>query len=178
MSNFCQNFYKRSVRNAGAAGEKGQNIGKGIHSKVKETPGFWYLGHSNCTICSLLSWFCSQIFPPSWSLYWGVQFLISPERGARNEKGDSLENECNTGVLVPGAFKLDHFQPVELILFQNYSIFLTFILGGQISYYSRERKKGGRRGWKWEKGNHPKVNEKQGFLYLGHSNWTTWFAAS
>ena len=25
---------------------------------------------------------------------------------------------------------------------------------------------------KWGKGNHPKVNEIQGFLYLGHSNWT------
>ena len=30
---------------------------------------------------------------------------------------------------LPGAFKLDHLQPVELILAQNYSTFLNFILG-------------------------------------------------
>ena len=41
-----------------------------------------------------------------------------------------------------------------------------------ISYYPRERKKESSRGWKWEKGIHTKVNETQGFQYLGHSNWT------
>ena len=40
-----------------------------------------------------------------------------------------------------------------------------------------ERKQQGR---KWGKGNHPKVSETQGFLNLGHSNWTfchllSWF---
>ena len=37
---------------------------KGIHttSKLNETEGFQYLGHSNWTICSPLSHFCSDIF--------------------------------------------------------------------------------------------------------------------
>ena len=47
-----------------------------------------------------------------------------------------------TGVSVLGTFKMDHLQPVELILFQNFSNFLTFILRSPIIYYPRER------GWK------------------------------
>ena len=39
-----------------------------------------------------------------------------------------------------GAFKRDHLQPVELILFHKFSISLTFILGSPIIYYPRERK--------------------------------------
>ena len=35
------------------------------------------------------------------------------------------------GFSVPGAFKLDHLQPFELILSQKIFIFFTFILGGQ-----------------------------------------------
>ena len=33
--------------------------------------------------------------------------------------------------LVPGAFKLDHLQPIKTNLFKNFSNFSTFILGGQ-----------------------------------------------
>ena len=40
-------------------------------------------------------------------------------------------------VSVLGAFKLDHLQPVELILFQQISAFLIFILGSPILYYPR-----------------------------------------
>ena len=40
---------------------------------------------------------------------------------------------------MPGAFKLDHLQPVELILFCKISNFCTFILGAN-SYYPREGK--------------------------------------
>ena len=87
-------------------------------------------------------------------------------------KRDSHKSEWDTGVSVPGAFKLDHLQPVQLILLPNFPTFLSFILGGPISYYPSERKKGSSRGWKWEKGIHTKVNETQGFQYLGHSNWT------
>ena len=32
---------------------------------------------------------------------------------------------------MPGAFKLDHLQPIKPLLFPNFSIFSTFILGGQ-----------------------------------------------
>ena len=43
---------------------------------------------------------------------------------------------CESGISVPGAFKLVHLQPVKPILFSNLS---TFILGAN-SYYTRERK--------------------------------------
>ena len=39
------------------------------------------------------------------------------------------------GVSVLGAFKLDHLQPVKLILSHKISAYLTFILGVPISYY-------------------------------------------
>ena len=92
-------------------------------------------------------------------------------------KRDSPKSEWDTRVSVLGAFKLDHFPTGRLILFQKISTFLTFILGAPISNYPRERKKGNSRGWKWEKGNHPKVDETHGFLTLGRSNWTicSWF---
>ena len=32
---------------------------------------------------------------------------------------------------MPGAFKLDHLQPIKPLLFPNFCIFSTFILGGQ-----------------------------------------------
>ena len=87
---------------------------------------------------------------------------------ACNKPKKETSRVCELGAF----FKLDHLQPVRLILSHKFSIFLSFILGGPIPYYPRERKKGSSRGRKWGKGNHPKVNEKQGFLYLGHSNWT------
>ena len=39
--------------------------------------------------------------------------------------------ECDKGVSVSGAFKLDHLQPLEPILYQKIFNFFTFILGGQ-----------------------------------------------
>ena len=62
--------------------------GKGIHPKVNEILGFLYLGHSNWTICSLLSRFCSKIFPLFRSLYWGSLFLLPQrEENWKLEKG-------------------------------------------------------------------------------------------
>ena len=89
---------------------------KGIHPKWDKIQGFLYFGHSNWSICCLLSWFCPKIFSICKLSYWGFQFIITPERG------------------------------------------------------------------KWEKGIHPKVDETQGFLYLGYSNWTicrllSWFCS-
>ena len=94
----------------------------------------------------------------------------------------SLKSGWRQWVSVLWAIKLDHLQPVELILSQYISTFLTFILGGPIPYYPRERKRGKSRGWKWGKGIHSKLNETQGFLYLGHSNLTicsllSWFCS-
>ena len=57
-------------------------------------------------------------------------------------KGNHPKVNEDTGVSVPGAFKLDHLQPVQLILFLKIPIFLSFLLGGPISYYPRERKEG------------------------------------
>ena len=67
--------------------KKGLTMGKRKSSKSEWDTEVLYLGHSNWTICSLSSWFCSQIFPSSWSLYWGVQFLITPKRGENVKKG-------------------------------------------------------------------------------------------
>ena len=62
---------------------------KGFTQKWMRHIGFFlYLGHSSWTICSLLSWFSSKMFPSSWSLYWEVQFPITPESG-NGEKGFS-----------------------------------------------------------------------------------------
>ena len=151
--------------------ERGWKWEKIINSKVNEAQGYLYLAHSNWSLCSLISWFFSLIFLFSSSLYWGVQFLITPEKGAENEKRYSPKSEWGNGVSVLGSFKLDHLQPYKLILFLNFSVFLIFILGSPIPYYPRER------GWKWEK---VFTQKWKGFLYLGHSNWTncsllSWF---
>ena len=89
-------------------------------------------------------------------------------------KRESPKSWGDTGDSVHGAFKMDYLQHAKLISFQKISTFWPFILGGPIPYYPRERRKGSSRGRKWEKGNHPKVDETQGFQYLGHSNWTIW----
>ena len=61
-----------------------------------------------------------------------------PRKGrAENWKMDISQPEYGTGFWVPGAFKLDHLQPVELILFQKLSNFFTFILEAN-SYYTRK----------------------------------------
>ena len=58
-------------------------------------------------------------------------------------KRDSPKREWDTGVCDPGASKLDHLRLVKLILFQNFTTFVTFILGAPISYYPSERKQQG-----------------------------------
>ena len=47
---------------------------------------------------------------------------------------------------VSGAFKLDHLQPVELIVSLNFSNFLVILLGAPISYYPRNGKRRKRSG--------------------------------
>ena len=54
------------------------------------------------------------------------------------EKGIHSKVNETQGVSVLGAFKLDHLQPVRMILFEKLSSFL----GAPISYYPRERQKG------------------------------------
>ena len=60
-------------------------------------------------------------------------------RGLIMRKGNSSNsrNGLEREVSVPGAFKLDHLQPVKPILFSKFYNFFTFILGAN-SYYPRE----------------------------------------
>ena len=50
------------------------------------------------------------------------------------------QNGRHQRVRDPQTLKLDHLQPVQLILSQQFSNFSPFILGGPIPYYPRERK--------------------------------------
>ena len=84
-----------------------------------------------------------------------------PRERKAMEKREYTKNGCDTRVSVLGALKLDHLQPVELILSQNFSCFLTFILGVQLSI-TPER---GRQNT-WEKGIHQK--------WVGHRGFSAW----
>ena len=150
-----------------------------MHPKVDETQGFQFLGHSNWTICSLLGWFFSPKCYNFPDLHTGGSHFLLPQReeeskqqGLEMGKKDSPKSEWDTGVSVLGGSKLDHLQPTKQILFQYFHTILTFLLGAPISYYPRGRRRGSSRGLKWGKGIHPKVNETQGFQYLGDPNWT------
>ena len=54
-------------------------------------------------------------------------------RGPIMGKGNSsnFKTEWHRGFPVPGAFKLDHLQPIKSLLFPHFYNFLTSILGGQ-----------------------------------------------
>merc|ERR1711950_104175 len=99
---------------------------------MDEAEGFGCLGHSNWTICSLLSHFCSYKFKTFSLSYWEANSYYP--RGLILRKGNSsnFRNGQNRGVWVPGAFKPDHLQPVKPLLFPQFSNFFTFILGGQL----------------------------------------------
>ena len=94
-------------------------VGKGNSPKMDEIQEFLFLGLSNWTICSLLIRFCSKNFPTSTIL--GASISYYPRKG-RMGIGNSPKMD-DTGVSVLGAFKLDHLQPVNLIMFQNNSNF-------------------------------------------------------
>ena len=137
---------------------------------MDETRGFLYLGHSNWTICSLSSWFCPKIFPSSWALYWGSHFLL-PQRAENEKKGFTQKWMRHRGFCTLG-IQTGPFAACWAGFVPNFSNYLIFILGSPFRI-TPER-------GKWEKGIHPKTDETQGFLYLGHSNWTicsqlTWF---
>ena len=83
-------------------------------------------------------------------------------------KGDSsnFKIEWDKGFSVPGAFILDPFQPIEIILFQKIFNFFSFILEGQ--FLLPQRANNGKGGIQPTS----KLNETRGFQCLGHSNWT------
>ena len=78
------------------------------------------LGHSNWTICSRLSHFCSNNFPFISPLYWEANSYYP--RGLIMGKGSfpNSRNEWDRGVWVPGAFILDHLHPFQPILFWEF----------------------------------------------------------
>ena len=112
-------------------------MGKGSFPEMDERHGFLCLRHSNWTICSPLSQFCSLIFHTFTLLYWGANSYYPRERKAENGKRELSRNGWEAGVSVPGAFKLDHLQPFKPILLLKFSNFLTFLLGAN-SYCLRE----------------------------------------
>ena len=63
------------------------------------------------------------MFPTFLSLYWGLPFLITPERG-KWEKGILQKWMRHRGFCTLG-FKLDHLQPVEPILSQGLPFLIT-----------------------------------------------------
>ena len=99
--------------------------------ELDEIEGIERLGHSNWTICSQMRTFCSRGFSNFSVSYWEANSYYP--RGLIMGKGDSsnFKIEWDKGFSVPGAFKLDHLQPIEPILFQKIFNFFTFILGGQ-----------------------------------------------
>ena len=96
------------------------NNGKrGIHPtlKVDEAECFHCLGHSNWTICSPFSPFCSENFPPFSPSYWGANSYYP--RGSIMGKGNSPNPKSgqDRGLSMHGTFKLDHLHPFKPLLF-------------------------------------------------------------
>ena len=83
---------------------------------------------------SPLRQFCFNIFPTFplsywWAIYYYPRWLIMGKGNSSN-----LKTEWDRGFTVPGAFKLDHLQPIERLLFPYFCNFSTFILGSQFLY--------------------------------------------
>ena len=99
--------------------------------ELNESGNFECLGHSSWTICSPLGPSCSRNIPPFSPLYWEANSYYP--RGLIMGNGESPNSriEWEWHFSVPGAFKLDHLQPIKELLFPYFSNFSTFILGGQ-----------------------------------------------
>ena len=161
----------------------GQNIRKGNSPKLDETQGFQYLGHSNGTIRSLLSWFCSQIFPSSNHASHNkptMPILITPERGRQNiRKGNSPKLDETQGLQCRGHSKWTICSLLSWFCSQIFpsSNHASHNKPNMPILITPER---GRKNIR--KGNSPKLDETQGFQYLGHSNRTfrsllSWFCS-
>ena len=67
------------------------------------------------------------------------------ERKAENGKMEFSQPEYGTGVWMPEAFKLDHLQTVESILFRKFTNVSFFIVEDQLLLPKTREE-----GWKWE----------------------------
>ena len=124
-------------------------------------PGAFKLGHLQPVEPILFPKFCNFF-----TFILGGPILITLERrGAENGKMEFTQPEVDKGISVPGAFKLDHFQPVEQIFFPQIFQLFHFYIGGPILITPE------RRGLKMGKWNSPNQRQTKGFQCLGHSNW-------
>ena len=91
--------------------------GKCATPELNETEGVECLGHSNWTICSPLSPFCSGNFQFVSSLYWEANSYYPRGLIVRKGSFSNSKTEWDRGVWMSGAIKLDHLQPFQPILF-------------------------------------------------------------
>ena len=73
-------------------------MGKGNSPKMDEIQGFLYLRHSNWTICSLLSQFCSPNFTTFSLSCWESNSYYPREREAENGKMEVSQPEPGRGL--------------------------------------------------------------------------------
>ena len=139
----------------------------GIHptSKLDETEIFQCLGHSDWTICSPISHFCSKKFPTFSLSYWEANSYYPREPIMGKGNSSNPKSGWDKGVSVPWAFKLDHLHPIKPLLFWKFSIFFTFIMRGQFLLHQRANN------GLWEKGilPTPKVDDSEGFHCLARA---------
>ena len=117
---------------------EGQYWEKGNFStpKLDETEGFLCLGHSNWTICRLLSHFCCQTFTISSFSYWKANSYYP--RGLIMEKWNfpNPKTEWDRGVCVPGLSNWTICSPFSPFCSKNFPSFSPSYWGA-ISYYPR-----------------------------------------
>ena len=91
-------------------------MGKWNSDNLSVRGGFLCLEHSNWTICSLLSQFCSEVFFIYFTFILEANSYYPRKRRSENLKMEFSQSECEKGISVPWPFKLDHLQPFEPIL--------------------------------------------------------------
>ena len=147
--------------------------------KVDGTQEFLTLGYSNWTICGLLNSFCSKVFPPSYLSCWELPFLITAERGRKEGAGAENGGKGNPpnvnetqGFLTLGHLNWTNCSLLGSLCHKNVpSLYLSWWELPFLITAERGRKEGAG-AENGGKGNPPNVNETQGFLTLGHLNWT------
>ena len=89
-------------------------------------PGVFILGHLQ-QVEPLLFWNFSNFF----TFILGGQFLLPQRANSEKREKSNSRTVWDRAVWVSGVFKLDHLHPFRPILFWQFSISFTFILGGQ-----------------------------------------------